>query len=116
MIPRCSRTAIATSSASGWPGFGVVPWLAECARLPSEDAVVLERRQALASGRLLIACLVTPRISNFDDLDPLKLEPGIELAMISPGQPIPVEAALIAAGLQGDHRRSCRDPARRLGH
>ena len=80
---------------SGWPGFGVVPWLAECARLPSEDAVVLERRQALASGRLLIACLVTPRISNFDDLDPLKLEPGIELAMISPGQPIPVEAALI---------------------
>ncbi|MCF8709217.1 cobyric acid synthase [Rhizorhapis sp. SPR117] len=80
---------------SGWPGFGVVPWLAECARLPSEDAVVLEKRQALASGRLLVACPIIPRISNFDDLDPLKLEPGMELAMIPPGQPIPAEAALI---------------------
>lgn len=80
---------------SGWRGLGVVPWLAECAWLPSEDAVVLERRQSSASGRLLVACPIIPRISNFDDLDPLKLEPGIELAMISPGQPIPTEAALI---------------------
>jgi adenosylcobyric acid synthase len=80
---------------SGWRGLGVVPWLAECAWLPSEDAVVLERRQSSASGRLLVACPIIPRISNFDDLDPLKLESGIELAMISPGQPIPTEAALI---------------------
>ena len=80
---------------SGWRGFGVVPWLADTARLPSEDAVVLERRQVSATGRLLIACPITPRISNFDDLDPLKLEPGVELAMIPPGRPIPAEAALI---------------------
>jgi adenosylcobyric acid synthase len=56
---------------------------------------VLERRQASAPGRLLIACPITPRISNFDDLDPLKLEPEVELAMIPPGRPIPAEAALI---------------------
>ncbi|MDI1294419.1 MAG: cobyric acid synthase CobQ, partial [bacterium] len=36
-----------------------------------------------------------PRISNFDDLDPFKLEPGVELVMVPPGQPIPVEAGLI---------------------
>jgi adenosylcobyric acid synthase len=83
------------SRLSGWRGLGMVPWLAECARLPSEDAVVLEKQGALTSDRLLIACPITPRISNFDDLDPLKLEPGIELAMIPPGQPIPAEAALI---------------------
>jgi adenosylcobyric acid synthase len=83
------------SRLSGWRGLGVVPWLAECARLPSEDAVVLEKRRVRASGRLLVACPITPRISNFDDLDPLKLEPDIELAMIPPGQPIPVEATLI---------------------
>ena len=80
---------------SGWRGFGVVPWLAETVRLPSEDGVVLERRRSASSGRLLVACPITPRIANFDDLDPLKLEPEIELAMIPPGQPIPAEAALI---------------------
>lgn len=80
---------------SGWHGFGVVPWLAAAARLPSEDAVILERRVPGVGERLVIACPITPHIANFDDLDPLKLEPGIELRMIPPGQPIPAEAALI---------------------
>ncbi len=78
-----------------WPGFGVVPWLPEAIRLPSEDAVVLERRTARKKGRLVVACPISPRISNFDDLDPLRLEPAVELVMVAPGQPIPVEAALI---------------------
>jgi len=80
---------------SGWRGFGVVPWLAATARLPSEDAVILERRIDRGAGAKLIACPILPRISNFDDLDPLKLEPGVELLMVPPGQPIPAEAALI---------------------
>ena len=80
---------------SGWPGFGVVPWLAPAARLPSEDAVVLERRLGRSEERIMIACPITPRISNFDDLDPLKLEPGVELVMVPPGRPIPAEAAFI---------------------
>jgi adenosylcobyric acid synthase len=73
----------------------VVPWLAAAARLPSEDAVILERPMAGARERLVIACPILPRISNFDDLDPLKLEPGVSLRMIPPGQPIPAEAALV---------------------
>ncbi|MET0371732.1 MAG: cobyric acid synthase [Sphingobium sp.] len=80
---------------SGWRGFGVVPWLAATARLPSEDAVILERRAHATGDDLLIACPILPRISNFDDLDPLKLEPRVRLEMVPPGQPIPVEAALI---------------------
>ena len=80
---------------SGWRGYGVVPWLRATARLPSEDAVVLEKPVSPAEGRRIIACPILPRISNFDDLDPLKLEPGVELRMIAPGQPIPAEAALI---------------------
>ncbi|HEX7849655.1 MAG TPA: cobyric acid synthase [Sphingomonas sp.] len=80
---------------SGWQGFGLVPWLTAAARLPSEDAVELERRAARSDGRTVIACPILPRISNFDDLDPLKLEPAVELVMVPPGQPIPAEAALI---------------------
>lgn len=80
---------------SGWRGFGLVPWLPAAARLPSEDAVRLERPTAQRGDRVLIACPILPRISNFDDLDPLMLEPGVELAMVPPGQPIPARAALV---------------------
>ena len=80
---------------SGWCGYGIVPWLAAAARLPSEDAVILERRADPAAGRKLIACPILPRIANFDDLDPFKLEPGVELVMVPPGRPIPAEAAIV---------------------
>ena len=80
---------------SGWRGYGVAPWIAAAARLPSEDAARLERPLTTAPARRLVACPILPRIANFDDLDPLKLEPEIELAMIPPGTPIPAEAALI---------------------
>jgi adenosylcobyric acid synthase len=80
---------------SGWRGFGVVPWLPAAARLPSEDAVVLERAARGEDGRIVIACPILPRIANFDDLDPLKLEPGVRLVMVPPGRPIPAEAAFV---------------------
>ncbi len=80
---------------SGWQGLGVIPWLKAAARLPSEDAVILERAADPREGRRMIACPILPRISNFDDLDPLRLEPGVEVVMIPPGRPIPAEAAMI---------------------
>ncbi|MBB6426635.1 cobyric acid synthase [Sphingopyxis sp. JAI128] len=80
---------------TGWRGLGVIPWLRAAARLPSEDAVILERPADPREGRRIIACPILPRISNFDDLDPLKLEPGVEVVMVPPGRPIPAEAAMI---------------------
>jgi len=80
---------------SGWRGLGVIPWLKATARLPSEDAVVLERATEKKGERFVIACPILPRIANFDDLDPFKLEPGVDLVMVPPGQPIPAEAGLI---------------------
>ncbi|VWX54261.1 Cobyric acid synthase [Novosphingobium sp. 9U] len=80
---------------TGWRGFGLVPWLPCVARLPSEDAVVLERNAQRSEGRVLVACPMLPRIANFDDLDPLKAEPDVDLVMVPPGRPIPADAALI---------------------
>ena len=80
---------------TGWRGFGLVPWIAATSRLPSEDAVILERGLGASPGKKLIVCPILPRIANFDDLDPLKLEPEIEVAMIPPGTPIPAGAAMV---------------------
>ncbi len=36
-----------------------------------------------------------PRIANFDDLDPLRAEPDVEIVMVQPGRPLPRDAALV---------------------
>jgi adenosylcobyric acid synthase len=46
-------------------------------------------------GSVVIAVPVTPWISNFDDLDPLREEPGVEVVLVEQGQPLPAEAALV---------------------
>ncbi len=75
---------------TGWPALGLVPHFADASRLPAEDAVALDRREAPREGATVRICVpVLPRISNFDDLDPLKLEPGVDLVMVRAGTPIP---------------------------
>jgi adenosylcobyric acid synthase len=80
---------------TGWQGYGVIPWLKDVQYLPAEDAVALENSSARSGGKILIACPVLPHISNFDDLDPLRLEPSVDLVMVRHGSPIPAEAKLI---------------------
>ena len=77
---------------TGWPGFGVLPWFRDARLLPAEDALDLAPS---GTGRVKIACLALSRIANFDDLDPLKLEPGLTVEMILPGQPSPGDAGLV---------------------
>ncbi|GMG85531.1 cobyric acid synthase [Paralimibaculum aggregatum] len=81
---------------TGWPGFGVVPWFAGAARLPAEDA--LDLAAAPRPGGLRIAVPMLARIANFDDLDPLKLEPGVSLELVPPGRAIPAADLVILAG------------------
>jgi adenosylcobyric acid synthase len=78
-----------------WPCFGVVPWLNAASRLPPEDSVALDYAHPKNSGRAKIAVLVLDRISNFDDFEPLRSEPGVELVMVKAGTHIPQDAALI---------------------
>ena len=77
------------------PCLGVVPHFAGAVKLPAEDAVTLEELTATSSKGLKICVLRLPRIANFDDLDPLRLEDGVALQFLNPSQPIPVDACLV---------------------
>src|SRR6185312_719750 len=77
---------------TGWPCFGVVPWLKAAALLPSEDSVILERLTAGEEKALKVAVPMLGRIANFDDLDPLRAEPQVEVVFVPPGQPLPADA------------------------
>ncbi|CAO4177788.1 cobyric acid synthase [Methylorubrum populi] len=80
---------------TGWAPFGLVPFFPEAGRLPPEDALALDAPDARRDGVPLVAVPILPHIANFDDLDPLRQEPGIAVAFVPPGEPIPAEAALI---------------------
>jgi adenosylcobyric acid synthase len=81
---------------TGWQPLGLVPFFNAAHRLPAEDALGLPVGRGRGdSGRSLIAVLAYPRISNFDDFDPLRLEPGVDLVFIRPEEPIPGNAALV---------------------
>ena len=86
---------VAIEKFTGWRCFGVVPWLSAAARLPAEDSVALERLSRPGKGALKVAVPVLGRIANFDDLDPLRAEPGVEVIFVRPGERLPVDAALV---------------------
>src|SRR5262249_34440350 len=70
------------------PSLGVVPYFAAASRLPAEDAVALASYETNGSAAIRIAVPLLPRIANFDDLDPLRLEPDVAVEMVQPGRPL----------------------------
>jgi len=91
------RAGIDTIEArTGWPSLGVVPWLHTAGALPAEDAMQLEQeRPARANARVRIAIPHVPHIANFDDFDPLRFEPEVQLEFVAPGRPLPLDADLL---------------------
>lgn len=85
----------AIEARTGWPCFGVVPWLSAPAVLPAEDAVSLQDLPRSRTGSLKIVAPMLSRIANFDDADPLRLEPGIDFRWVPPGTPLPRDADLV---------------------
>jgi adenosylcobyric acid synthase len=96
----------AINERTGLRCFGVVPYLAEAGLLPAEDSMALSaptptlprlrgRESDRGAARLKIAVPVLPRIANFDDLDPLRAEPAVELVLVRSGAPLPRDAALV---------------------
>ena len=78
-----------------WLGLGVIPWFDQAIKLPAEDAMGLKNFKKSQNKGLMIAVPQLSRIANFDDLDPIKMEPGVHLVLVQPGEVIPVDADLV---------------------
>jgi adenosylcobyric acid synthase len=84
------------AQATGWPALGLIPYFADVRLLPAEDALGLEqKRPQKAQARIRVAVLILPHIANFDDLDPLEAEPGVEVVRVQPGAALPGDADLV---------------------
>ncbi len=77
------------------PCLGVIPHFAAARNLPAEDAVALEETLASNSGDYKIVVLRLPRIANFDDLDPLRLEPGGSVKFLELTEAIPGDTDIV---------------------
>jgi adenosylcobyric acid synthase len=64
----------------GVPTLGVVP-MVPGVDIDAEDSLALER-WSTAGGALDVAAIRLPRLANFGDLDPLRLEPGVSVRWV----------------------------------
>ncbi|HEX2580893.1 MAG TPA: cobyric acid synthase [Dongiaceae bacterium] len=76
---------------------GLIPWFNTLSQLPAEDALGIASSSA-KPGAITVAVPLLPRIANFDDLDPLRLEPDVEVRMVRRGEALPVVDLVILPG------------------
>jgi adenosylcobyric acid synthase len=83
----------------GVPVLGVVPYLRHL-NLPDEDAVSVEQatQSPDSTGGIDLAILAFPRIANFDDFDPLKAEPGVNVRYVHTPEDLGQPDAIILPG------------------
>jgi adenosylcobyric acid synthase len=80
---------------TGWPCYGVIPWLTATAKLPAEDAVSLVQDQRVEDRPIHVVAPMLSRMANFDDADPLRLDPHVNFQFVPPGKPLPRDADLV---------------------
>lgn len=79
---------------TGWFCAGIVPHFAGARALPAEDALALDHASKQTGGFKIVVPRLS-RIANFDDLDPLTLEPDLSVTFIQPGEALPGDADLV---------------------
>ncbi|HHE32467.1 MAG TPA: cobyric acid synthase [Chlorobaculum parvum] len=88
-------------SMTGVPVLGVLPWVKALA-IDAEDAVplssVVDPKHELAAGKIGIAAIYFPHISNFTDLAPLERDPSVELHYLHRPKSLDSYKALILPG------------------
>ncbi|GBQ20043.1 cobyric acid synthase [Acetobacter estunensis NRIC 0472] len=90
----------AIAAFTGWSPLGLVPYLDRVKELPAEDAADL-RSDGGHGGSVRVVVPHMPLIANFDDLDPLSAEPGVDLIIAEPGKPLPLCDLVILPGSKG---------------
>jgi adenosylcobyric acid synthase len=90
---------VAIAQMTGWAPLGLVPYFEDAQKLPAEDALglreLLKSQDRNKGGKIRITVPLLPRISNFDDLDPLRSEPNVAVELVERGRPIPGDTDLI---------------------
>ncbi len=83
---------------SGTPTLGVIPYM-ENLRLPQEDAALIASTGLAPDPEgVNVAVIHLPHISNFDDCDPLAMEPGVHVRFVSSVTDLGSPDALIIPG------------------
>jgi adenosylcobyric acid synthase len=89
----------AIADRTGFASLGVIPWFGRAADLPAEDGVALDGAHhgyaARYQAEIKVVVPHLPRISNFDDLDPLRAEPGVSVEFVAEGRALPGDADLV---------------------
>ena len=84
---------------TGWPCRGIIPWLEAARSLPPEDGMALDAvdpiRPRSGDQRIRIVAPMLSRVANFDDMDPLRMEPSVHFSFVPPGTPLPRDADVV---------------------
>ena len=82
---------------TGWPCYGIAPYWPDAHKLPAEDSMALQNINNAPFSfhgntipkKVKIGVLAYPHLSNFDDFDPLRMEPEIDLCFYRSDEAIP---------------------------
>ncbi len=81
---------------TGKPVLGVLPYL-HGLMIDAEDAIATAALEK-TTPRLRVVAPVYPRVSNHNDLDPLRLHPEVDFSWVGPGEALPPADLIVMPG------------------
>ena len=82
---------------TGKPVLGVLPFL-QCLMLDAEDAIATSSVDGKNAPKLKVIAPAYPRVSNHNDLDPLRLHPDVDFRWVGPGETPPAADLIVLPG------------------
>jgi adenosylcobyric acid synthase len=82
---------------TGKPVLGVLPYL-QGLMLDAEDAIATAAVNGKKAAKLKVIAPAYPRVSNHNDLDPLRLHPEVDFRWIGPGETPPAADLIVLPG------------------